>query len=195
MNYEYFLKDLNMYEQLKRVKSNKIRAINNLFLSPNNTDIHNLHHFSSRQVSMNSSLIQRDSLTDSIRNICNYSPDLVKTYGLEKIKAVLIKTGIIVRGHASGGSGDSQNAATTSDLARLKLALQEYREEVEEEKTYEPKTFGSSRHSKEEEINFRIQKEKDKKAKKKKRQQEYQKQSKHNFEKKPPKGGGGKMAL
>ncbi len=57
-----------------------------------------------------------------LRNVAKYNPDLLAHYGSDDVAKAAASVGG-VRGHASGGGGDRQNAATTRDLAAVSAVL------------------------------------------------------------------------
>lgn len=138
-------------------------------------------------------LVSEEEINKSITNIRNYSPDLLVHYGEERVRAVLRVNDMTVRGHHSGGKGDGQNAATTQDLAALRLALQAYQPPVEDEEDEHKvvsKAPSDKKHSEEKQVEVAKQKEDKKKDKKAAKKEKYEQSVRANFGKRPPKGGG-----
>jgi hypothetical protein len=134
--------------------------------------------------------VTEEQIATSLRNVAAYASDMYREYGAATIRAVLSAQNMTVRGHASGASGDSQNQATTDDLARLAAALREYHPpERKETATSRGKT---GLHDSDEKMDERAaKKEKEKKEKAAKKRATFKAAKKEFFGKRPPKGGGG----
>ncbi len=146
-------------------------------------------------------VLSQRQIATSIRNVQVYATDMYRTYGAATIRAVLIQNNFRVRGHASGGSGSGQNAATTQDLATLRGYLQAYTPPTSSGGGASSSSGGrrarggaSLSTAKGKGKGKGMSKEEKKAAKKAKRKAEFEKAKKDNFGKRPPKGGGGSGA-
>lgn len=137
-------------------------------------------------------LVTEEEIATSLRNIAAYAPNTLQHYGEATIRAVLNARNFRVRGHASGGSGDAQNAATTQDLETLTEYLQAYHPPSEEHASSSSSSGGrtGARHTEEEEKEASVKKADKKKEKAAKKKAAYE-ASQDPFGKKRNGGGGG----
>lgn len=197
-----------MRKQTEKPKENKSRAVANSVVQKK-SDEQGLDFVDNRPMSIVQNKLQNRSLTNlgfnssavlqfvteeeiatSLRNVAAYASGMYLAYGEETIRAVLIEQDMTVRGHASGSSGDSQNQATTDDLARLAAALREYQPPERKERATSRGRTGL--HDSDEKMEERAaKKEEKKKEKAAKKRAEYNAAKKASFGKRPPKGGGG----
>jgi hypothetical protein len=82
-------------------------------------------------------VLQRAAEKKSLTNVANYS-SLLDAYDESEVREVLEETGLSVRGHHSGTSGDGMNSATRQDLDQLGKALKK-KKETEKKSKKKPK--------------------------------------------------------
>jgi hypothetical protein len=137
-------------------------------------------------------LLTEAEITKSLANVASYSPDTIGYYTEPVVRATLIEFNLTVRGHASGGAGDNQNAQTTADLRVLTQRLRERASAARRDQGNNNNSASSSssssgsRHSKEQEEKTAREKAEQKKAREKAKQDAWQQKQG------PKKDGGGK---